>query len=158
MSFTIPSTNEARLPLADGAELLDRFAHEKETPEELLRLRLAVQAWLGANRRVSLEDCLAWGVAVTPAKHANNLRNESLLKAASTIPAIKSKSALAKHLAEQWDRFICRGPWRLWRDDAAPPDDESDPFLVAIFWATRHNQGNCLSAKQIQRILDKNSA
>jgi hypothetical protein len=141
--------NSDRLAQPDALGLLERFVSANETPDDVLRLRKVCSAFLRAQGRVSIEACL--NAPSTPAKFSKAQRDIWLHRAAQTQPPA-SRHAMAGHLSTELHRFLTRGPWRQWRDDAAPPENAT-PFQEALFWVCRYGRGGEIGQKQIFRVL-----
>ena len=98
-----------------------------------------------------LDWARCWGVPSTPESLRVMQRNFWLCEAARHVETRGLWTGpLTLHAA--WERFVSRGPWRAWRDDADPPEGAS-PLDCALFWATRWNRGDVLGEKALSRIV-----
>lgn len=127
---------------------LARFVDGVASPFELECLRGRVSAFLGCHGAVPLETCLRLPKTMTGWRKSR--RNGWLMKAAELVDAEGGTTGSQK-LEAEWNTFISRGPWQAWRDDSEPPVG-APPLAEALFWATRFNRSESLSAKQIERI------
>lgn len=136
--------------VAGAAPLLAivRFTDGGLTDSDIALLQRGYDTWLNAGGTIPLERCLG-----LPSTH-NGLRklrrDHWLRKAASLIDADGSTTG-SQQLEAEWNRFLSRGPWVIWRDDAEPPVDAT-PLSTALFWATRYNRSESLTARHIARI------
>lgn len=136
----------------DDAEALARvvrMAAGAATEADLRALAKAARAWMDNNGCVPWERCM--GLPTTPNAFRVMQRDLWLATAAGHIPAASAWAA-ATQLTEAWESFLSRGPWREWRDDAAPPPDAA-PLSVALFFASRFNRGESLGERHVNRII-----
>lgn len=124
--------------LATGAATLADHAH----------VRRAAKAWLSSNGDVPFERCMR--LPTTPDSFRRMQRDMWLCEAAKHIFADSPWDATVL-LLHEWDRFLSRGPWRDWRDDADPPT-WAEPLSLAFFYASRFNRGRSLGHRQVWRI------
>lgn len=127
-----------------------RFADgDRLTEEDWLLLKNGMDAWLNASGALPLERCL--GLPTTHTQMRILRRDHWLCKAAFLIDADGSTTGSQK-LETEWTRFITRGAWYQWREDAGPPS-AATPLSEALFWATRYNRSKSLTARHIARIV-----
>lgn len=99
----------------------------------------------------SLEDCLGL--------EKKDLRDQRLTKRDQAIQAAmqclkKQGRSSAAQLARDWESFVHR-LWPAWNRDAAPPESACE-LHRHLYWATEHNRGRPLGAKQIGNLLSGN--
>lgn len=151
--YRAPRSNDVEdvSQVAGAAPLLAivRFTDGGLTDSDMELLQRGYDTWLNAGGAIPLERCLG-----LPSTH-NGLRklrrDHWLCKAASLIDADGSTTG-SQQLETEWNTFLSRGPWIIWRDDAEPPPDAT-PLSVALFWATRYNRSESLTARHIARIV-----
>lgn len=137
----------------------------------LLRLRdrspsAADIEWFGAaadtysyNRgRLSFDRCL--GLRTSAKSWERTERDLAVVRAAKVLNLTRDMHH-CHQLRQVWERFLRSAEWRAWRDDAAAPAC-AETFQKHLFIASRftlnRDGGRSLSAKQIQRLLDKFSS
>lgn len=137
--------------VAGAAPLLAivRFADGGHTRNDYALLQKGFDTWLNAGGALPLERCL--GLPSTHTGMRKFRRDHWLCKAASLIDADGSTTG-AQKLEAEWNKFISRGPWYIWRDDGSPPADAT-PLSEALFWATRYNRSESLTARHMMRIV-----
>lgn len=126
-----------------------RLADGGLTESDRTLLQKGVDAWLNAGGAIPLERCL--GLPSTHARVRRFRRDHWLCRAASLIEA-DGVSTGAQKLEAEWNKFLSRGPWSIWRDDAEPPPEASQ-LSRALFWATRYNRSESLKHRHIERIV-----
>lgn len=138
-------------PLDGSAALLAivRFVDGGLADADLELLQRGVDTWLNAGGTISLERCL--GLPSTHNGLRRARRDHWLCKAASLVDADGSTTG-SQMLEAEWNKFLIRGPWFIWRDESEPPP-EATPLSEALFWATRYNRSESLTARQIARIV-----
>ncbi len=151
--YRAPRANDAEdvSQLAGAAPLLAiiRFADGGLTESDRVLLQKGLDTWLNAGGALPLERCL--GLPSTHTRVRKFRRNHWLCKAAVLIDADGISTASQK-LEAEWNKFLSRGPWMMWRDDAEPPIEASQ-LNQALFWATRYNRSESLTARHIARII-----
>lgn len=146
-----------KAPSAIAGELLDRdpmacavrMASGRPTDADIKLWSKATRTWIESSGEIPLERCMH--LATTQNVFRMMQRDRWICEAAKQIPKT-SAWTVSDRLADEWDEFITRGPWRLWRDDSDPPADAS-PLSRCLFYASRYHRGNALSAKQIGRKI-----
>lgn len=126
-----------------------RFVDRKPTAEDIEWMGQAIAAYLGTGGDIPLARCLNLPTTNTGWRKLN--RDRWLCKAAALL-ATDGTWAGSQKLEAEWTKFIVRGPWKQWQDDAAPPD-HATALSEALFYATRLNRGQGLDAKQLCRIV-----
>jgi hypothetical protein len=133
----------------DGPSLLlARLRQRAPTVADIERLARAADTYHANKGEIAFDRCLGLRGAATSWRISE--RNLAIARAVAVLP-IRGKWLPYAHLETEWARFIAAGPWRAWRDDPAPPADATD-LQRELYWASRHNRGESLSAKHIQRI------
>lgn len=140
-------------PAADPFELIERFATGVADFDSLQWLQRGLQAWIRCEGSVPIERCLH---LPRTGKQLRRLRRDQAIRDAGRLLDAPTAYALAQEIAKELDQFIERGPWRHWRELGAPPDQHSK-LRAALFTVAKCNEGESLSVKQLQRILDKDS-
>lgn len=130
----------------DPVRALLRYRNKKPRDADEAWVQSKIDTWFKAKGELSLEQSFG----VTYGRLCRFQRDEWLCEAASLIDADRISTGSEK-LEAEWNRFISRGPWNAWRDDPAPPPDAAR-LHVALFWATRFNQSQSLTASQLARI------
>jgi hypothetical protein len=125
------------------------MASGRPTDADIKLWSKAARTWIDNRGEIPLERCMH--LATTTTAFQMMQRGQWICEAAKQIPQT-SAWTVSDRLAAEWQEFITRGPWRLWRDDSDPPADAS-PLSRCLFYASRHNRGKALSAKQIGRIV-----
>lgn len=128
---------------------LARFAAGIATDADLRLMRTAIDGYLSNSGTIPLERYLR--LPNTHTAWRKSRRDSWLCKAAELIEADGHWTA-AQKLEAEWNRFLTRGSWQVWRDDDAPPE-YATPLSEALFYATRLNRSQSLNAKQISRIV-----
>lgn len=151
--YRAPHTNDVDdlSKVAGAAPLLAfvRLADGGLTETDWELLKNGVDTWLNAGGALTLER--AFGLPSTHTGLRKLRRDHWLCKAAALIDADGSSTGSQK-LEVEWNKFLSRGPWFIWRDDAEPPADAT-PLSKALFWATRYNRSESLTARHIARIV-----
>jgi hypothetical protein len=133
----------------DGAQqLLLRIRNRTLTDADVERLGRAADAYHTNRGQIPFDRCL--GLRGASSSWRIGERNLWIARAAAALPGCGSWRRAAD-LETAWTRFLASGTWQLWRDHAAPPASATK-LQEALFWASRHNRANSLSAKQIDRI------
>ena len=135
-------------------ELLSRAASGSFDAETLQWVQRGCSAFVNARGAVSLDRCLL--LPATRAKWNRVKRDKCLCDAASFLPAMLGLTSISKQLADEYRRFIERGPWQAWRELEVPPADASR-LRKALFQAAKAAGGRSLSDRQIERVLDTNT-
>lgn len=137
----------------DGVYLmLERLRQRALNADDIERLGRAADAYHAGRGEVSFDRCL--GLRGRHESWRIGQRNRWIARAASLMPRTVGVEWLPYvKLEETWCAFIASGPWRRWRDDACPPKSAS-ALERALFFASTHNRGEHLGAKQIRRIVD----
>ena len=136
-------------PETDTLEMAGRIAVGHFGEAERRWLQRGFSAWLAGRGAVSADACLR--LPTTAAQVQFAVRDRALVAAAREIVA-SGPWAGARALAEELDRYATRGGWLTWRDLAAPPPGCSQ-LRIELHRALRCNDGQCLSAKQLHRIV-----
>lgn len=136
------STDES----ADPLKALLRYRNKKPRDRDEAWVQSKIDTWLKAKGALSLEQSFG----VTYGRLCRYQRDEWLCEAASLIDADRI-SIGAEKLEAEWNRFISRGPWNTWRDEPEPPPDAAR-LHIALFWATRYNESQSLTARRIASI------
>lgn len=151
--YRAPAASDIRdVSSISGAEPLlaiVRFTDGGLTDSDRALLQRGCDIWLNAGGSIPLERCL--GLPSTHNGLRKMRRDHWLRKAAFLIDADGSTTG-SQQLEAEWNRFLSRGPWAIWRDDAEPPRDAT-PLSEALFWATRYNRSESLTARHIARIV-----
>lgn len=142
------STDES----ADPVIALLRYRNKKPRDADDVWMQSKLDTWFRSKGELSLEQSFG----VTYGRLCRFQRDQCLREAASLIGADRI-STLSEKLEAEWNRFISRGPWETWRSEPAPPPDAAR-LHIALFWATRYNESQSLTAGHIARILSKFSA
>ena len=137
-------TNE--LASIEFASRIARGQHDEHAHQWLQK---GFAAWLRCSGTVPLHQCLA--LPSSESKLERSRRDQWIVTAAACIDARSAWSA-ANELAAELERFITRGPWRVWCDAKCPPADASQ-LRSALFYIASANDGKSLSAKQIHRVI-----
>jgi len=145
---------EYRAPLTGATEeaspllAIVRFADGALTEVDRALLQKGFDIYLNAGGEIPLERCLG-----IPKTHTawRKLRRDSWLRQAASLIDADGTTTGSQKLEAEWNKFISRGAWNAWRDDPEPPADAS-LLSVALFWATRYNRSQSLTARQIARI------
>jgi hypothetical protein len=135
--------------------LVMRMRNRTITPADIERLGKGADAWFASEGKLALCRCLGIKVTTTREWHIAE-RNLWLARAAAMMP-VKGAWLPYARLQLEWSRFLSTGPWRLWRDDDAPPASAS-PLERCLFFATKHNktrdgEARDLSADAIRRAV-----
>jgi hypothetical protein len=133
----------------DGtALLLARLRQRAPTEADIERLGQAADTYHANKGDIAFDRCLGLRGAATSWRISE--RNLAIARAVAVLP-VRGKWLPYARLETEWAGFVTAGPWRLWRDDPQPPAAATD-LQRALYWASRHNRGESLSAKHIQRI------
>jgi hypothetical protein len=151
--YRAPRVNDVEdVSLVAGVAPLKALVHLVDgglTQSDLVLLQKGVDTWLNAGGALPLERCL--GLPSTHTRVRKFRRDHWLCKAASMIDADGSTTGSQK-LEAEWNKFLSRGPWFIWREESEPPP-EATPLSQALFWATRYNRSESLTARHIARIV-----
>jgi hypothetical protein len=126
-----------------------RLAAGQADPDALLWLQQGLAEWIREDGAMRLERCLR--LPTTPARLRLLQRDFWLFEAARALECASSWHG-AVQLAGELATFISRGPWRIWRNQPAPPD-EASKLRRALFHVARLRGGRTLSEKQVYRIV-----
>jgi len=136
----------------DGGDSLLALVHLADgglTKSDLALLQEGAELWFSTGGVISLERCFRLPSTHTALRKYR--RDHWLRKAAALIDADGSTTGSQK-LETEWNKFITRGAWNVWRDDYAPPPGTS-AFDEALFFATRYNRSKSLTARRLAQIL-----
>lgn len=133
---------------ADALRAIIRFVDGGFTESDSAILRRGLDTWLNASGALSVERCLR--LPSTSNRMRILRRDHWLCKAALLLDADGSTTG-AQKLEAEWNKFLSRGPWSTWRDDEEPPL-EATALSKALFWATRFNRSESLTARHIARV------
>jgi hypothetical protein len=130
-------------------ECMARFAAGTPTPGDEAYLSQCMRRWLDSGGKQRLE--IALGLPVSP-EAWRTLQRDMWVNTLALEHKGRSPWKTACNVEDAWTAFLSRGPWRHWRDDDEPPSHATTE-QAGLYWASRFNRGNALSAKQISRIL-----
>jgi hypothetical protein len=132
-----------------AASLLEALSTGKPSAAAYEGLWSAAQTWLqyGGSRPF---ECFA-GLPTTGAALAKASRDLWLRRAAEGLTA-NTEYIKAHKLAEEFQTFTTRGPWRSWCEAAHPPA-EASALRTALFYAAKFNDSKSLSWRTIYRAL-----
>lgn len=133
-----------------GARLLEALASDTPSEAALGTLWRAARAWLAGGATLPLERHAH--LPTTPGAVRNATRNLWICRAGELLAPGANTFTKAQCLERELSAFIERGQWRFWRDITTPPKDASE-LRAALFYAAKHNDGQCLSARQISRVI-----
>jgi len=146
--------NPYRLAEKIAAGQLDELS-----PQEANHIKAAFAEFLRADAGLYDEHAGAKSFSACFGLHAIGLqcartakRNQALQAAMDCLE--KQGRASAARLARDWEAFVQR-LWPSWRMDAEPPESASE-LQRHLYWATEHNRGKALGAKQIGNVLSGN--
>lgn len=142
-------TNKTTPAVLRGAGLLAALSTGKPSAAAYEGLWLATQMWLQYGGGVPIERFA--GLPKTGPALAKASRDLWIRRAAQGLPA-NTKYAQAYKLAEEFQTFTTRGPWRSWCESAHPPDEASE-LRTALFYTAKFNGGELLSERTIYRAL-----
>lgn len=125
-----------------------RLASHAPTSVDIEWVCRAAAVYVANEGRIGFDQCL--GLRGAADSWRIELRNRWIALALALLPPGKGWKFSRLELA--WDRFLTAGPWRSWRDDSEPPPGATE-LQCAFFWASRHNRGESLEARQMQRIV-----
>lgn len=126
-----------------------RFVDGSPTREDIAWVGRAFNSLLANMGEIPLERHLHLPNSFTAWRKSS--RDEWLRKAAFLLDASSGWSA-AQKLEAEWRKFIQRGSWQQWRHEEHPPEDSS-ALNRALFYATKLNKSQGLTAKQLSRIV-----
>jgi hypothetical protein len=149
--YRAPHADAVEAKAHDPLQAIVSFADGQFRDIDLALLQKGFDIYLNAEGAIPLERCLG-----IPSTHTGwrKLRRDSWLRRAALLINDDGITTGSQKLKFEWDLFISRGPWNLWRDDAEPPPDAT-PLSEALFWATRLNRSESLTDRQIARIVGK---
>ena len=127
---------------------LRRFAFGEPSPADIELMRKGFKGYINCDGEVPLERCL--GLPRTPNGRRVGQRNRRLMEIAQLIEGDKSWAGCGV-IEDMWSAFVSRGVWRTWQAFDQPPDSAT-AIEVALFYATRNNNGVVLVQQQIHRI------
>jgi hypothetical protein len=133
-------------PMALALELA---TSEQPSSAAMEWLQAGLAIWL-RTEGLSMERCLR--LPTTTAKRRQMLRNLWLAEALARIDR-RGLWARCVALASEWETFVTRGAWLVWRMRSDPPSDAS-ALRRALFYATKANDDRALSTQQIWRAIE----
>lgn len=134
-------------PAVDPLELVSRFAAGDTSSEVLQHMQGGFSAWVRAGATVPLERCLK--LPNTP-KRARLLQRDHWLCEVVRLLDEGSTWAASVAVARELDVFLTRGPWRVWQDLSAPPDEASS-LRAALFYLAKANGGRSITPRHVSR-------
>lgn len=137
---------------AGGESAMDRLARIAAAvyePSDLEWLSAVIARWIRVGGAVSIDRVMR--VPTTPKKRMKARRDYWLLEAAKTLPT-SSSYTLSHSLAREFEVFLTRGVWHVWRQLEEPPP-EASRLRAALFHVARATGGATVSAKTIERVL-----
>lgn len=140
-----------------------RIAAGAATQDDLAWLSNGFATWLTARGAIPVERCLRLPSSeprIALAERDLWLRRAALVVAQQLAHrgAPGSARAVADELARRWARFISDGPWRFRREQGLP-GGELPELHVALYHATRANDGQALTADRLRKgVLGRESA
>lgn len=132
-----------------GVGFCRRLRQMRPTRADLRRLAAAIETFERARGAVPLERCMR--IARTPAQWRRAQRDEALMEALLILAQSGSDGDLHVALVSRWEAFVSRGPWRRWSHLEHLPED-TDPLLRALHLASRWNDGQTLTARQLRNV------
>lgn len=141
-------------PVVDTFDLVDRVVKGAIDDDALRWVRCGFQTWIRSEGAIPLERCLN---LPRTRKQRQRLRRDDAIRDAARLLKDELKGptayALAQEVAARLNEFIERGIWRRWRELGAPPEQHSK-LRATLFTVAQCNEGETLSVRQLQRILD----
>jgi hypothetical protein len=134
-------------PAPDPSTLLIRVLAGDTAEEVTAWMTDGLRRWVRADGSIDLHR--AFGLPPTPWRV---LRDYWLRQAATALADSGETGDLSAPLADEWNVFVLRCPWRRWRDVGGPPADAS-PLRAALFRATVAAGGKTLGARQLRNVL-----
>jgi hypothetical protein len=138
-------------PAADPFDLVERIVNGVLDADATRWVQRGFLTWIRSDGEIPLERCLH---LPRTSKQLQRLRRDDAIRDAGRLLDAPTSYALAKEVERELCQFIERGPWRHWRALGAAPE-QSSKLRAALFVAVKCNDGESLSVKQLQRILDK---